>query len=88
MATSNTKPLKQELAEYNDSLDACLRYRYGMTLKVFKVIKAVTQLVGAAAGIYAMHQGADPMTAFALIAIIISGPEALEYLINHTGDGS
>ena len=57
-----------------------------MTLKTFKTIKATTQLVGAAAGIYAMHQGADPMTTFALVAIIISSPEALEYLINDQGD--
>ena len=85
MATSNTKSLKQELAEYNDSLDACLRGRYGMTLKLFKVIKGLTQMVGAAAGIYAMSLGAPPLASFALIAIIISGPEALEYLINESG---
>jgi len=53
-----------------------------MTLKTFKTIKALTQLVGAGAGIYAMSLDAPPLAAFALIAIIISGPEALEYLIN------
>ena len=51
-----------------------------MTLKTFKTIKALTQLVGAGAGIYAMSLDAPPLAAFALIAIIISGPEALEYL--------
>ena len=84
MATNN-RSLKQELAEYNDSLDRCLRSRYGMTLKTFKTIKAATQLVGAAAGVYAMYLGADPLLAFGLTAIIISGPETLEYVINESG---
>ena len=53
-----------------------------MSLRTFKSIKAVTQLVGAAAGIYAMSLGAPPLATFALTAVIISGPEALEYLIN------
>jgi len=53
-----------------------------MTLKTYKLIKAVTQLVGAGAGIYAMHLGAAPLATFAMMAVIISGPEALEYLIN------
>jgi len=40
-------------------------------------------MVGAASGIYAMSLGADPLTAFALIALIISGPEAFEYVITN-----
>jgi hypothetical protein len=83
---STTRPsLKKELEEYNSNLDRCLRSRFGVTLKTFKTIKAAAQLAGAAAGIYAMHLGADPMTSFALVAIILSGPEALEYLINESG---
>lgn len=81
MSTSTTS-LADELRKYNQSLDACLRSRYGMTIRVFKIIKATTQLVGAGAGIYAMHLGAPPLAAFALVAVIISGPEALEYIIN------
>jgi len=57
-----------------------------MTLRLFKVIKGLAQLTGAGAGIYAMSLGADPMTTFALVAIIISGPEALEYLIENSGE--
>jgi len=86
--SQQNRPFKQELEQYNNHLDGCLKERFGMTLKLFKIIKALTQLVGAAAGIYAMHQGADPLTAFALVAFIISGPEALEYMINETGNGS
>jgi hypothetical protein len=81
MAPTNPT-LKQELAEYNQSLDNRLRGNLGMTLRTFKTIKALTQLVGAAAGIYAMSLGAPPLATFALTAVIISGPEALEYIIN------
>jgi|GEM_PF-1985160 len=81
MSTTNTT-LLDEIAEYNDSLDDCLRGRFGMTLKTFKTIKATAQLVGAGAGVYAMSLGAPPLATFALMAIIISGPEAIEYLIN------
>ncbi|NHN40551.1 hypothetical protein G9C85_02720 [Halorubellus sp. JP-L1] len=77
--------LKQELAEYNSRLDYCLRSRYRMTLKTFKTLKALVQLVGAIAGIYAMHLGADPMTAFAITGAIIVGPESIEYLIEGQG---
>jgi hypothetical protein len=73
--------LKQELAEYNSRLDTCLRSRYRMTLKTFKTLKALVQLVGAIAGIYAMSLGADPMTAFVITGAIIIGPESIEYLI-------
>ncbi len=52
-----------------------------MTLAVYKTIKATTQLAGVAAGIYAMQQGADPMTALTIIGVILAGPEFLEYKI-------
>jgi len=78
--------LKQELDSYNDHLDHCLRSRYGMTLKTFKTVKAVTQLVGAAAGVYAMSLGAPPLATFAIMALIISGPEGMEYLINQSAE--
>ncbi|WP_323190471.1 hypothetical protein [Halostella sp. PRR32] len=74
--------LKDELASYNHDLDCRLRRRYGMTLKAFKTIKALTQLAGAAAGVYAMELGAPPLASLTLITVMVSGPEVLEYLIN------
>lgn len=84
MAT-NHPSLKQELDEYNASLDHSLRTRFGMTVKTFRLIKATTQLVGAGAGIYAMSLGAPPLATFAMMAVIISGPEVMEHLINEGG---
>lgn len=86
MATSNTPSLREELQDCNERLDRKLRASIGMTIKTYKTVKALTQLVGAAAGIYAMSLGAPPLAAFTIIAVIVSGPETLEYLINNSDD--
>lgn len=61
-----------------------------MTVRTYKVIKMLTQLVAVGAGVYAMWLGADPMTTFSLVAFIVSGPEAAELLMTSastTGTG-
>lgn len=75
--------LKADVEVYNHQLDDALRSKVGICLKTYKVIKNITQLAGAAAGIYAMSLGADPMTTFVLIAGIILGPEGLEYVLTN-----
>jgi hypothetical protein len=77
--------LSADLRRYNDSLDDCLSRRYHMSLRTFKFIKAMTQLVGAAAGVYAMSLGAPPLAALALISVMVSGPEVMEQLIESSG---
>lgn len=57
-----------------------------MSFRVFKTIKAITQLVGVLAGIFAIQQGADPELAFALIAVIWAGPEAFEHYVSTQGE--
>lgn len=84
MATQRPQSLRDELATYNARLDRCLRLRYGMSLKTFKAIKAATQLVGAAAGIYAMSLEAPPLAALAMVTLMVTGPEAMEYFINNS----
>jgi hypothetical protein len=54
--------------------------RFNVSLRVYKTIKATTQLIAVASGVFAIHQGADPMTVFALIAAIVTGPEMMEYI--------
>ena len=84
MATNNNQTLRDELASYNQHVDAVLRERLGMSFKTFKAIKASTQLVGGLAGIYAMHLGAPPMNALILTTAMIVGPEGLEVVLNET----
>jgi uncharacterized membrane protein len=85
MAT--TKPaFSDELAQYNDSLASSLR-GYGMTLRTFKFFKLLMQLAGIAAGVYAMSLGAAPLATFAMVTVIILGPEGLELFIEANGGG-
>jgi hypothetical protein len=79
MATTN---LREEIQTGNRNIEQRIG-QLGMSLRTYKLIKAITQLVGAGAGIYAMSLGADPLTAFALVAFIVSGPEALDFMLSH-----
>ena len=83
MSTTRNQPLPAQIRESNQRLDAALRQRVGISLEAYKVIKNFTQLAGAGAGIYAMSLGADPLVTFALIAGIIMGPEAIEYVLTN-----
>lgn len=55
-------------------------------MQTYKVVKALVQLAGALAGVMAMQYGADPMAAFTLIAFIIGGPEAFEFVLTNQED--
>jgi hypothetical protein len=50
-----------------------------VSLKVYKSIKAATQLVAVSAGFYAMTTGTDPGLVYPLMVAVLVGPEALEY---------
>lgn len=80
MAT-NHRSLQEEIREHNSRLDRVLRARFNMSFRTFKVIKALTQLVGVVAGVYAMSLGADPLTSLAIIGLIYAGPEAAEVVL-------
>lgn len=58
-----------------------------MSFKTFKVLKATTQLVGMAGGVYAMHLGLDPALGFGMMAFIWGGPEAIEVALETSGPG-
>lgn len=73
--------LSVELQRYNNTLDAAMRHFFGMSVRTFKLIKAVTQLIGVGAGVYAMTLGADPTTALVIIAFIYAGPEVAEHVL-------
>lgn len=52
-----------------------------MTLKLFKALKLLIQLVGVAGGVYAMSLGAPPLAALAMMTVMVLGPEGLELFI-------
>ena len=83
---STTRPtLTQELVEYNDHLDRCLRRTLGMSIKTWKTIKATTQLVGVLGVLWltTLPGELDPQLAALLITIILGGAEAIEIIIQN-----
>lgn len=85
MATNHRRETNRE------SIQRCNRAvteRFHVSLRVYKSIKAVTQLAAVGTGFFAITQGADPLTIFGMVALIVSGPEAMETLIaNGSDDG-
>lgn len=62
--------------------------RSRVSLRTYKTIKATAQLLAVGAGIFAIHQGADPMATFTIIGAIVAGPELLEYQWASDGNGN
>ena len=77
MATKQHYSNREVISRCNHSVTR----RFGVTLAVYKTIKALTQLVAVAGGFYAISEGADPTMTFALVALIVSGPEAVETIL-------
>ena len=77
MATKHHHSNRELISHCNQSVTR----RFGVTLAVYKTIKATTQLIAVATGFYAIASGADPLTTFGLVALIVSGPEAIETVI-------
>ena len=80
-APTRSKTLLESIADCNQQLDRSLRRQFGVTIKLYKVIKALTQLAGVVAVTLAMQQGMDPGQAGVIIGAIILGPEALETIL-------
>lgn len=90
-AMSTHKPsFTDEIAQCNHQLDCLLRERFSVSVRVYRTIKALTQLLAVAAGIFAITEGADATTTFLVIGTIVVGPEAIETVITNeqTGGGT
>jgi len=73
--------LSHDLRRYETNLEAACRREFGVSLKVFKSIKAIVQMVAIFGGIVAIQNGAEPLTSLVIIAAIYGGPEYLEYFL-------
>jgi len=71
-------------AEYchrqHEALLATILSRYGMTLATWKSLKAIVDLAALVLAYQAMMSGMEPITALIFAAVIIQGPEVLEYV--------
>jgi len=50
-----------------------------MSLRLYKTIKATSNLAAIAVALYALDLGADPTVVFVIVGAILVGPEVLEY---------
>lgn len=85
-----TKPLQiwmVDVRQYNRRLDGSCKTKLGVGVGMFKMTKNVVHLGSLLLAGYAIDSGADPMIALLFAAIIISGPEILEWwLVNQPQD--
>jgi hypothetical protein len=64
-----------------DRCNHAVEERTGMPIQVYKLIKAVTQLLAVGAAIHAMTLDVQPLYALAVVALAIGGPELFEMII-------
>lgn len=74
MVTTSPRPIDQSLSACNSRVAA----HFGMTVRLYKTVKALTQLAVVAIAFYAIAEGADPTYVFAGVVVSVAGPEALE----------
>lgn len=77
MSVFNDPHLRDQIRADRRRLQSACQRR-GISVREYKLVKAVTQLGAVASGIYAMTLGADPMHVFSLVAAIWLGPEYIE----------
>lgn len=78
--------LRDQLCDRNRRLDEAVRRRFGVSVTTFKALKAATQLLGVLGGIFAMHQGAQPLQTLLLMTVMVHGPEFLELWMTNGKD--
>lgn len=70
---------RDELCEQHRRLDVECRKRWGISVEVFKSIKALTQFAGVAFAMYLVVEGKiDPEFALIMIGVFIGGPDYFE----------
>jgi hypothetical protein len=73
-------------AEVIQQCNRAVSGRFHMGIRVYKSIKATAQLLAVATGFFAIAQGADPLTTYALVALVVAGPEAVETIIAESAE--
>lgn len=70
---------RDELCRQNKKLDVACQSRWGISVEVFKTIKALCQFLGVAFAMYLVVEGnLDPEFALIMIGVFIGGPDYFE----------
>lgn len=59
-----------------------------VSLRVYKSLKMIVLLAAVGTAVVAINNGADPLTVYILVAVILAGPEAVETVIANGSDDS
>ncbi len=80
MATNNSRDLWRgpEVAEFQHRLGWLISCHLNMSFRLYKIIKAMADLVAVLACVYAIGEGADPTLSAGFAAVIVVGWEAVE----------
>ncbi|WP_226041582.1 hypothetical protein [Natrinema sp. DC36] len=78
---SNRWYCPDSVREHNQKLGCVLQRRWNMSLRVYKSIKALTELTTVAVVGFAISAGADPTISVIIAGAIVLGWEAVEALV-------
>lgn len=85
MAAKTTPPTRwycpASIREHNLQLSCYLRRRWDVSLRVYKSIKALTELFSVAVVAFAISAGADPTISVIIVGAILLGWEAVEAIV-------
>jgi hypothetical protein len=84
MATKHRETNRESIQRCNRAITE----RLNVSLRVYKSLKALTQLAAVAVGLVAIQNGAEPLTVYGLVAAILVGPEYAETIIAGGDTGS
>ncbi|WP_226479176.1 hypothetical protein [Natrinema amylolyticum] len=70
---------RESLREHNRKVDHACRAAWGISVKMWRVLDQVVSLGALALAGYAIAEGAEPVLALLIAAVIISGPKVVEW---------
>jgi len=73
-------PCPPSVTARNHRLDQLLESRWGLSVYLYKSIKALTDLAAVILAFYAIQAGLDPSTAVIFVAFVLGGWELVESL--------
>jgi len=86
IAIMATSPPRETNRESIQRCNRAVTEYFKVSLRVYKSLKMLVLLTAVATGIIAIRNGADPLTVYILIGIMVAGPEAVETVIANGND--
>ncbi|MFB6237533.1 MAG: hypothetical protein ABEH81_04095 [Halopenitus sp.] len=77
-----------DICRYRTRLDNRLQERWGISVKLWKTIRALTDLVALLVLAYGIHNGADPTASVLIVGAILVGVEFVEEIVARGDPGS